>query len=166
MSEEESRLPDPGLLRRVRAAVEAVQAAPPGTLPRAEIVDVLRDAAVNGTLTIDFAATEALGHPLVLLTRDGRRSEPPWLARLTTREREVAALLARGDSNRTIAARLVLSLATVKDHVHHILEKSGLPGRAALAAELAGLDDSTLRDAVNGGHPSEDGSSPQAATRP
>jgi DNA-binding NarL/FixJ family response regulator len=55
-----------------------------------------------------------------------------------SREREVAALVAEGLSNKQIAARLFISLATVKDHVHRILKKTGLPNRAAVAAACVG----------------------------
>ena len=53
---------------------------------------------------------------------------------LTPRERQVAALIAEGKTNKEIAAAFVLSVATVKDHVHRILVKTGLPSRAAVAA--------------------------------
>jgi len=53
---------------------------------------------------------------------------------LTPREREVAACVARGLPNREIAARLWLTTSMLKDHVHRILAKTGLPNRAALAA--------------------------------
>ena len=53
---------------------------------------------------------------------------------LTPREREVAALIADGRQNKEIAATLVITLATVKDHVHRILEKTQLRSRAAVAA--------------------------------
>jgi two-component system nitrate/nitrite response regulator NarL len=43
--------------------------------------------------------------------------------RLTRREREIAALLDEGLSNKEIARRLCIELATVKNHVHNILEK-------------------------------------------
>jgi two-component system nitrate/nitrite response regulator NarL len=44
-------------------------------------------------------------------------------APLTTRQREIAALVGDGLSNKEIAQRLSLSLPTVKNHVHAILEK-------------------------------------------
>jgi DNA-binding NarL/FixJ family response regulator len=56
-----------------------------------------------------------------------------WAAILTAREREVASAVARGRTNREIAAELYVSVATVKDHVHHILTKTGLSNRAAIA---------------------------------
>ena len=53
---------------------------------------------------------------------------------LTRREAEVAALAARGLTNRDIAAQLFLSVRTVEVHVDHILTKLGFRTRTQLAA--------------------------------
>lgn len=58
-------------------------------------------------------------------------------ARLTEREREVAALLARGLSNRQIAAALVITTATAERHVTNVLTKLGFHSRTQIAAWAA-----------------------------
>ena len=83
-------------------------------------------------VTIDLAASETLGMPLVVLHN---QSDSSRLEGLSPRELEVASLVAQGLSNKEIANRLCLSVATVKDHVHNILDKTGLTNRAAIAAK-------------------------------
>ncbi len=53
---------------------------------------------------------------------------------LSAREREVAALMAQGRSNREIAAHLVVSERTAEVHVSNILGKLGFTTRAQIAA--------------------------------
>jgi non-specific serine/threonine protein kinase len=53
---------------------------------------------------------------------------------LTPREKEIADLVARGMSNKEIAAALVISLRTAEGHVEHILAKLGFTSRAQIAA--------------------------------
>jgi len=51
---------------------------------------------------------------------------------LTPREREIAALLALGLQNKEIARRLQLGTATVKNHVHNILQKLQIGRRSEI----------------------------------
>ena len=59
---------------------------------------------------------------------------------MTRREREVAALVAEGRSNREIAEHFVLSERTVETHVSRILTKLGLSSRTQLAAWVLARD--------------------------
>jgi len=64
---------------------------------------------------------------------------PPRLARtaLTAREMQVMELVERGLKNKDIAATLGIRTGTVKIHLKHIFEKTGIRGRYGLA--LSGL---------------------------
>lgn len=53
---------------------------------------------------------------------------------LTAREVEILRLLAAGDSNKTIAARLSISVHTVKHHISSILTKLGVSSRTEAVA--------------------------------
>jgi len=63
----------------------------------------------------------------------------PQLPLLTPREREILGLIDSGLMNREIASALSIELSTVKNHVHHILEKLGVTRRAAAAAKVRKL---------------------------
>jgi len=58
-----------------------------------------------------------------------RRTEDP-VDELTTREREILALMAEGRSNRGICQKLFLSPKTVESHVHNIFGKLGITAAA------------------------------------
>jgi predicted ATPase/DNA-binding CsgD family transcriptional regulator len=91
----------------------------------------------------ELSTAEAVG---LALERPGRpavpppRNESPSIAGaefgLTRREREVAALIAEGLSNREIAARLVVAQRTAEGHVENILSKLGFTSRAQVAGWL------------------------------
>ncbi|KLI97336.1 response regulator transcription factor [Streptomyces sp. KE1] len=68
-------------------------------------------------------------------------AEPPELAALTRREREVLGCLGEGLSNAQIAARLEMAEATAKTHVSRVLGKLELRSRAqaALLAQELGV---------------------------
>ena len=58
------------------------------------------------------------------------------LSRLTTRERQILHLIDAGRSNKEIASWLAIDLCTVKNHVHHIIEKLEVSRRGEAAAML------------------------------
>jgi DNA-binding NarL/FixJ family response regulator len=91
-------------------------------------------------------AGEALLDPGVAARLVEAIAQPPGAEpgeRLTPREREVLALIARGMPNKLIARELEISEKTVKTHVGHVLAKLGVTDRtqAALQAVREGLVD-------------------------
>lgn len=69
-----------------------------------------------------------------LSTRSDERTRGAGIHALTAREREIAALLADGLSNKLIGRRLRIAQPTVKNHVHNILAKWDVQSRGAVAA--------------------------------
>lgn len=65
---------------------------------------------------------------------------PVGLSPLTPREQEVASLVCEGLSNKEIAIDLRIGPATVKNHVHNILDKLGVRRRAGIAARVQGRE--------------------------
>lgn len=107
--------------------------------PAEELVDAVRVVAagssllapaVTGAVIAEFARRPAVPN-----------GEAAVLQQLTSREREVLVLLTRGRSNAEIAAELVVSEATVKTHVAHLLMKLGVRDRvqAVILAYETGL---------------------------
>ena len=95
----------------------------------AELIHAVRVAARGDALITPSVTRRLIGEFA------GRVEVPepgPRLKALTEREREVMLLVAAGQSNDEIAARLVLSPATVKSHVSRIMAKVGARDRAQL----------------------------------
>jgi two-component system, NarL family, nitrate/nitrite response regulator NarL len=68
----------------------------------------------------------------VLLRRVARLAPSRATTCLTARETEVARLVQSGLSNKEISRRLTISLPTVKNHVHHILDKLQVDRRSLI----------------------------------
>ncbi len=107
--------------------------------------DAGRERLIEGVRTV--AEGESLFAPSVLQRLvDHYVARPPvgrvsGLDELSEREIEVLTLMGRGMSNSEIGEELVISLATVKTHVRHVLSKLGLRDRvqAVVLAYESGL---------------------------
>src|ERR1035441_1136415 len=110
--------------------------------PPADLLAAIRTVA-DGAAVLAPTTTRRLIDRFVPLLPDPERTtrRDRLLEPLTDREREVFALLARGQSNREIASGLHLSESTIKIHVGHILAKLNLRDRvhAVVRAYETGL---------------------------
>lgn len=98
------------------------------TLPVAKLIECLREVGA-GKIWMDDSE-----HVTQFIQRKDA-------SRLTPREKEVVRLICRGMKNKQIAENLHITAGTVKVHLMHIFEKTGLKDRLALAVhgrELAG----------------------------
>jgi DNA-binding NarL/FixJ family response regulator len=110
---------------------EALRAGASGFLlkdaPRADLISAVRVAAAGDALLAPSVTRR-------LIEAFARRPAsvapaPSRLTSLTPRERDILLLIARGHTNTEIAAELVVSEATVKTHIGHLLTKLGLRDR-------------------------------------
>jgi DNA-binding NarL/FixJ family response regulator len=100
-------------------------------VPPADLLSGIRAVAAGDSVvapSVTRRLLDAFAHQLPLPAATRAERVAP-LEDLTARELEVLGELARGHSNAEIAAQLVLSEATVKSHVGHILAKLGLRDR-------------------------------------
>jgi DNA-binding NarL/FixJ family response regulator len=95
-----------------------------GTEPGIEFFYVQAEEAVEYALSEELAPAAPESPPA------GGETDDP----LTRREREVAALVARGFSNRQIAKDLFLSERTIENHIANIKRKLGRSSRTEIAA--------------------------------
>jgi two-component system, NarL family, nitrate/nitrite response regulator NarL len=107
-----------------------------GYIPRtATMADVI--AAIGNTMRGEQACSARISATLLhRLSEHPAPSPASDQPSLTAREVEIVQLLASGLSNKQIALRLHISLATTKSHVHNLLTKLELPGRGRAAIWL------------------------------
>jgi len=107
-----------------------------------DVVDAIRRVAVG-----ELVVAPAMTIKMIDMLRGDQQSEELKnpLKLLTDREREILQLLARGESNKSIANTLSISYDTVKQHVRHILTKLNLSSRVK-AAVLFTVDQQARSD--------------------
>jgi len=93
-----------------------------------------------------------------------RRTSRPEGEILTSREREVAALVAGGQTNRQIATTLVISERTADAHVQNILNKLGFNARAQIATWATARGLSADQTPVSGSQVSYRSATPRHGT--
>ena len=91
----------------------------------AELLDAV-SAAVDDRVLCTPAVAGALLRRVATMSAEGARHNGPALTR---RERQIVRLIGDGLSNKEIASALHIEVATVKNHVHNILEKLGVDHR-------------------------------------
>jgi predicted ATPase/DNA-binding CsgD family transcriptional regulator len=116
--------------RRREPLHRARQALGPAQAPSAEV----RGKVMTLATAAEFATVITLADP-------GPAQEPPGLAQLSSREKELVTLVARGCTDTQIAGQLYISVSTVRSHLDRIRDKSGCRRRADLTrlALQAGL---------------------------
>jgi len=125
--------------------MDAVRAGASGYLVKDAELDEIADA-IRAVADGQGAIAPSVAPVLLQSARDAapKAPAPPAPVTLSTREREVLALLSTGMENRDIARRLFVSTSTVKHHVSQVLDKLGAVNRvqAATFAVLAGMHES------------------------
>jgi DNA-binding NarL/FixJ family response regulator len=110
-----------------RDVLPAIKAGATGYLlkdtPRDELQRAIRAAHAGEAVLSPAVATRLLG-----------QVRQPALEPLSARELDVLALVAKGSTNRAVAAALFISEATVKTHLLHVYAKLGVSDRAAAVA--------------------------------
>ena len=103
--------------------------------PEGSISDLIAavESVANGESICSPRMVATLLRRIAVLASNRRVEEP-----LTARELQIVALIDQGLSNKEIARRLCIELPTVKNHVHHILDKLHVTRRGEAAAKMRG----------------------------
>lgn len=107
--------------------------------PPTQLIEAIHSAMRGGAVISPGTTRRLVDRIVESRTRRDPHSGAGVLEVLTSREREVLAMIARGMSNREIAGHLVISELTAKTHVSRVLGKLGLASRvqaAVLAYEI------------------------------
>ena len=96
----------------------------------------------------DKLVLDTLQPHLVQLWRNAaaRQPESRSLATLTPREREILLWVARGKSNREIAAVLYLAPGTIRKHLDNVYDKLGVSNRAGAVGRAFSIETETFAD--------------------
>jgi DNA-binding NarL/FixJ family response regulator len=128
-----------GVPERVDEVLACAEAGASGYVTREASLDELV-AAVRATMREELVIAPQMAAALLQRAGDLARSHTAHrhdeTVRLTPREAEIVALIDAGLSNKQIASRLSIQPSTVKNHVHNILEKLEVEGRADAAAAV------------------------------
>jgi DNA-binding NarL/FixJ family response regulator len=127
-----------GVLKRDGDVIACAEAGIAGYVFRdaslGELVATVESAARGELRCSPTVAATILRRVATLAAR--QRVPPPGPTRITRREREILELIEQGLSNKQIAARLFIEIATVKNHIHNMLEKLHVRTRSEAAATL------------------------------
>ena len=100
---------------------------------RADLLGAIRSAAKGESLLDPGVTASVLARIRTLTAKEEARE----VSSLSDREKEVLSLVAQGLTNKQIAANLIISEHTARNHVSHILEKLGLTRRSEAATFAA-----------------------------
>lgn len=119
------------------ALVEYIEAGIAGYVTRdGSVKDIVAtvESVGRGETIVSPRLAASLFQRLVTQRRREEASPTNTASELTSRERQILRLIEQGMANKEIASTLGIELATVKNHVHHVLEKLKVSRRGQAAA--------------------------------
>lgn len=129
-----------GISESAAAAVACAEAGLAGFIDEGGSIDALVETTLNALRGEFHCSPRVTAHLCERLAALASANAAPLIATahsLTPRERQIASLVSEGLSNKEIALGLRIGPATVKNHVHNILDKLGVRRRAAIATRVS-----------------------------